>query len=124
MQVQDTQAQSFSAGFELQGGASEGELKLFTPLGGTLARLNWSPGSAVLQQADGQQRRFPSLDALVAAATGTAVPVEALFDWLEGKDTAVPGWQADLSQLGRGRLQARRYEPAPTADLRVVLEQP
>jgi outer membrane lipoprotein LolB len=124
LQVEDTQTQSFSAAFELQGLATSGELKLFSPLGGTLARLHWAPGSAVLQQADGQQRVFPSLDALVSAATGTAVPIAALFDWLEGKNTSVPGWQADLTQIGRGRLQARRYEPAPTADLRVVLEQP
>jgi outer membrane lipoprotein LolB len=124
MHVQDTQPQSFSAAFELQGQATEGELTLFNPLGGTLARLRWTPGNAVLQQADGQQRIYASLDALVAAATGTAVPVAALFDWLDGKDTAVPGWQADLTQLGRGRLLARRYDPAPTADLRVVLEQP
>jgi outer membrane lipoprotein LolB len=55
-------------------------------------------------------------------ATGSAIPVAALFDWLEGRNTAVPGWQADLSELGQGRLRAQRMQPPPAADLRVVLD--
>ena len=51
---------------------------------------------------NGQTREFDSVDALVAHATGAAIPVAALFDWLRGIDTPVPGWQADLSQLAAG----------------------
>lgn len=121
LQVQDNQSQSFSAGFELRGQAEAGELTLFTPLGGTAAVLNWAPGTATLN-ANGELRRFDSLPALVAAATGSAIPVTALFDWLAGTNTAVPGWQADLSQLDQGRLRAQRLAPPPVADLRVVLD--
>ncbi|APW39360.1 hypothetical protein RD110_20835 [Rhodoferax koreense] len=121
LQVEDASAQSFSAGFELKGSARQGELALFTPLGGTLAVLSWQPGSAQMQ-ADGKTRSFDSIDALVQQATGSVIPVAALFDWLAGRDTAVPGWRADLSRLADGRVQAHRSDPLPAADLRVVLE--
>lgn len=121
LQVEDNQSQSFSAGFELKGSARVGELTLYTPLGGTLALLAWAPGSATLR-ANGGTRDFNSVDALVAHATGAAIPVAALFDWLRGINTPVAGWQADLSLLGQGRLRAQRLEPPPQADLRVVLE--
>jgi outer membrane lipoprotein LolB len=59
---------------------------------------------------------------LVAHATGAAIPVAALFDWLRGIDTPVAGWKADLSLLSQGRLRAQRLEPPPPADLRFVLD--
>lgn len=121
LQVQDQASQSFSASFELKGSARSGELALFSPLGGILAVLAWQPGTATLN-ANGQTRQFESVDALVAHVTGSAIPVAALFDWLRGVDTPVPGWRADLSQLGQGRVAARRLQPPPEADLRVVLE--
>ncbi len=122
LQVEDHPSQSFSAGFELRGRADAGELTLYNPLGGTLAALRWAPGSATLRSGD-QERQFDSIDALVAGATGTAIPVASLFDWLAGSNTAVNGWEADLSQLAQGRLRARRVAPPPLADLRVALEQ-
>ncbi|MEO5669128.1 MAG: outer membrane lipoprotein LolB [Ramlibacter sp.] len=121
LQVEDNQSQSFSAGFELKGTAETGELALLSPLGGTLARLAWSPKSATLQ-ANGQTREFESVDALVTQATGSAIPVAALFDWLRGVQTPVAGWQADLSQIGSGKLRAERLAPPPRADLRVALD--
>jgi outer membrane lipoprotein LolB len=121
LQVQDNPSQSFSAGFELRGRADAGELMLYSPLGGTLAALRWAPGLATLRSGE-QVRQFDSIDALLAGATGTAIPVASLFDWLAGSNTAVNGWEADLSQLGEGRLRARRLTPAPVADLRVALD--
>jgi outer membrane lipoprotein LolB len=121
LQVEDNQSQSFSAGFQLKGDAGTGELTLLNPLGGTLAVLAWAPGSATLRT-NGQAQEFASVEALVAQATGSALPVAALFDWLRGTNTPVPGWQADLSQLERGRLRAQRLHPTPPADLRVVLD--
>jgi len=121
LQVQDKPEQSFSAGFELRGRAQQGALTLYTPLGGTLAVLDWAPGSATLRSG-GQIRQFDSVDALVAQATGSAIPVAALFEWLAGRNAEVPGWQADLSQLPDGRLRAQRQQPPPQADLRVVLD--
>ena len=121
LQVEDNPSQSFSAGFELRGRPDAGELTLFNPLGGTLAALTWSPGSATLRSGN-QVRQFESIDALVAGATGTAIPVASLFDWLAGNNTPVAGWEADLSQLADGRLRARRTAPPPMADLRVALD--
>lgn len=121
LQVKDNPSQSFAALFELKGSARTGELALSTPLGGTMAVLAWAPGSAILRS-NGQAQQFESVDELVARATGSAIPVAALFDWLRGVDTAVPGWRADLSQLGQGRLAALRVEPPPEADLRVLLD--
>ncbi|MFZ4286879.1 lipoprotein insertase outer membrane protein LolB [Variovorax sp. HJSM1_2] len=121
LQVEDATAQSFTAAFELKGDAGAGELKLFTPFGGTLAVLDWQNGLARLT-ANGETRTFESMDALILQATGSVIPVTALFDWLNGQDTAVPGWKADLSRLSDGRLSARRSTPTPQADLRIVLD--
>ena len=121
LRVPDDPSQSFSAAFQLRGQASAGELTLFTPLGGTAAVLSWLPGSATLKTSD-QVREFDSVEALIAQSTGSPLPITALFDWLAGTNTPVAGWQADLSQLGLGRLQAQRLAPPPLADLRVVLD--
>jgi outer membrane lipoprotein LolB len=121
LQVDDPRAQSFAAGFELTGDAQSGEMKLTNPLGGTLAVLAWSPGSATLRSGN-DTRQFASLDALAAQVTGTPIPVAALFDWLRGINTPVPGWQADLSQLAQGRLRAQRSDPLPAADLRLAFD--
>jgi outer membrane lipoprotein LolB len=114
-------AQPFSAGFELKGAPAAGELALFTPLGGTAGVLTWAPGSASLKSGR-ETRQFPSLDALATEVTGTPLPIAALFDWLEGRATEVPGWQVDLSQVAQGRLRAQRTSPPPAADLRVAFE--
>ena len=115
------QAQFFSASFELTGNAQAGQLTLISPLGSVLAVLNWTDSIAQLR-ANGELRSFKSLDALVLHATGAAIPVASLFAWLAGVEAQAPGWQADLSRLSNGRLIARRLEPLPAAELRLVLE--
>jgi len=121
LQIQSEPLQAFFAGFELKGQADNGELTLTSPLGSILGIMRWSPGEATLMQG-GSVKRFASTDELLAQATGAAVPVSALFDWLDGKDTPTPGWLADLSQQGNGRITAKRVNPAPLADLRIVLD--
>jgi outer membrane lipoprotein LolB len=113
--------QTFAALFELRGSEQAGELMLTSPIGNTLAQLRWSPGDAVLKNGS-QTRRFESVDQLIEAATGAAIPVGALFGWLDGRDERVAGWRPDLSQVGTGRLQALRESPMPRADLRIVFE--
>lgn len=121
LQVKDKPEQSFSALFELKGDARSGELMLSNPIGGTIAALNWTPGTATLRS-NGRTQHYESVDALVQQATGTAVPVAALFDWLRGVATPVPGWRPDLSQLAEGRILAIRTEPPPETSLRVAID--
>ena len=117
----ESQAQAFAAGFELTGDAQTGGLTLYTPVGTTAAALSWSAQTA-LMRTNGDVRSFASLDALIAQAVGTEIPVAALFAWLAGDNMAAKGWSADLSQLADGRLTARRTDPAPVTELRLVLE--
>ena len=113
---------SFTAGFELAGNPQTGALTLFTPLGTTLASLSWSDGAATLQHA-GDNERFLTLDALIQRALGTEVPVAALFAWLAGDTMSAAGWSADLSNRSKGSIVARRYQPAPAAEIRLLLEE-
>jgi len=122
LKMEDDPRLSFSAGFDLRGSAREGTLELVTPLGSTAALLEWSAAGARLQVAGEPPRQGASLEALVLAATGTEVPIAALFDWLAGRPTTSTGWQVDLSQRGQGRLQAQRQQPP--AELRLVLDNP
>jgi outer membrane lipoprotein LolB len=121
LRVDSQPAQTFSALFELRGAPQAGDLTLTSPIGSTLAQLHWAPGEALLKNGS-ETRRFDSVDALIEAATGAAIPVGALFAWLAGRDERVPGWLPDLSQIGTGRLQATRESPEPRADLRIVFE--
>ena len=115
--------QTFSAGFELKGKPDRGELTLTSPLGNVLGVLRWSPGEAELDSGNQKIQRFDSVDALMAQATGAAVPLSALFAWLQGDNANVSGWSADLSRHNEGRISAKRTQPTPQTDLRVVLDQ-
>jgi len=121
LRIEDSNAQSFAALFDLRGAPDAGELVLTSPIGSTLAVLQWSPGEALLKNGN-DVRRYASLDALIEAVTGAAIPVAALFGWLEGRNDTVPGWRPNLAQVAQGRLQATRESPHPLADLRIVFE--
>jgi outer membrane lipoprotein LolB len=120
LRVDSQPPQSMSASFELAGAPQKGVLTLLTPIGTAAAVLTWAPGSATLQQG-ADFRSFGSLADMITEVTGTPVPVPALFDWLDGRATAAPGWEPDLSHIGQGRLVARRTQPEPRAELRVIL---
>ena len=121
LRIDSQPAQTFSALFELRGAPQAGDLTLTSPIGNTLAQLHWSPGEALLRNGT-ETRRYDSVDALIEAATGAAIPVAALFGWLAGREDRVPGWRPDLSQVSAGKLQATRESPQPRADLRIVFE--
>jgi outer membrane lipoprotein LolB len=121
LRVDSDPVQTFSALFELRGSPDNGDLTLTTPIGSTVAQLHWAPGEALLKNGS-ETRHYESVDALIEAATGAAIPVGALFGWLAGRDERVPGWRPDLKQLASGRLQATREAPSPRADLRIVFE--
>lgn len=125
-------ARQWSAGFELRGSAQAGELDLSSPLGTLVAQARWQPGQAELEQA-GERLRFDGLKDLTRRLLGEDVPLEALFDWLQGRPWPAAahertaqgfvqaGWAVDLSALGEGRLTAWR-EQVPTMVLRARLE--
>lgn len=126
LQIDSTPPQSFSAGFELKSQKQTGELKLLSPLGSVLAQLEWTPGQARLEQG-GQIWQNDSIDALLIQLTGAAVPLEALIDWLQAIPTRIPGWTADLKQIGKGKLWIQNVPsvstPAqPQVTLRLILE--
>jgi len=122
IKVLSSPTQAFSSDFELDGHGDAGTLALLSPLGTTVAKMQWAPGLAQLRHA-GEVRNFASLSALAQQATGTELPVAALFDWLRGIDTPAPGWDADLSQLPEGRLQATRSaDSAPAVELKILLD--
>ena len=122
VQVQGDNPSSMSASFLLRGDAKSGELDLYSPLGTTLGALQWTP--QLVQLSDGGKHQyFNSLAELTEKATGAALPVDAIFDWLQGRDSQAFGWQADLSGVSQGSLSARRTVPAPEVTLRIKLDQ-
>lgn len=121
IQVLKDPPESLSASFELQGSAQTGEMVLISPIGTTLARLEWTPQRARLVQGS-HQLESSSLQKLGAHLTGTELPIAALFEWLAGRTAEAPGWQVDLSAHAQGRIAAERRLPAPGALLRIVLD--
>lgn len=121
LRVDSEPVQSLVVGFNLQGSAHTGELSLYSPLGATIARMQWAPGQAQLLW-KGQQRSFDSIEALTQEATGTELPIRSLFGWLAGRESRSDGWSADLAQLRDGKLSAQRTYPQPGVTLRLVLD--
>lgn len=121
LQLQSTPPQNWSASFELQGSAEQGQMVLLSPLGTTLAKLSWSPRSALLEQG-ADKTESSNLQSLSQKLTGTDLPIHAIFEWLQGRETSARGWDVDLSALNEGRLSARRMAPAPEALLRILLD--
>jgi outer membrane lipoprotein LolB len=134
LQVSGTESEAarvFSAGFELRGEPAAGQLDLFAPTGTVVARARWQPGSAQLETAQGTGR-YASLADLTQRALGERLPLEALFDWIQGRPWPglghaprpqgfeQAGWEVDVSALARGSIVARRdSRPAVTLRLRV-----
>lgn len=122
LSIESAPPQNLSATFELLGSEQQGELLLLSPLGTSLGRLRWQPGLAQLDRGD-EHWQGSSVQELTEQLTGTALPLGALFQWLQGQAHSAPGWQVDLSQLGnQGRLRAERQQPEPRTVLKLQLE--
>ena len=122
--------QSQRASFELQGSAQRGQLDILSPIGTTIARAQWQPNKASLIKG-GQYTDYANLRALSSELGQTDLPVEALFDWLEGRADTAPSpaladsaWRVDLCQAAQGRLKAWRAQPAPALSLTIVFTPP
>ncbi len=123
VKVYSKPVQAFSANFELDGSPAKGVLVLSSPLGTTLARMQWEEGREgfATLSAHGEQRDFGSLQELAMKATGADLPVTTLFAWLQGQADQVPGWQVDLSELPAGRIQAKHPEEVQS-ELKIILD--
>ncbi|HEX5806876.1 MAG TPA: lipoprotein insertase outer membrane protein LolB [Macromonas sp.] len=121
LQIESDPPQNLSGGFELNGRAEAGELRLLSPFGQTLAIAHWSAEGARLQRGS-DTRDYADTDSLTRELTGTPLPLATLFDWLQGQDTALDGWSVDLSQYPQGKLSARRTQPLPVTHLRLVIQ--
>ena len=113
--------QSWAAGFELSGSADTGQLQLTSPLGNQLALVRSSPGGAEAHER-GRRTRHSSLESLATQPGEAPIPVAALFSWLKGQPAPASGWTADLSRHAEGRIVARRQQPLPEAELRMIFE--
>ncbi|MFM2348367.1 MAG: hypothetical protein RL654_3120 [Pseudomonadota bacterium] len=139
VQVAGDSARSFSASFELEGSAAQGQLTLFSPIGLPLGRAQWRPGEAQLDSG-AQTQRFGHLDTMMEALVGEALPLAALFDWLEGRpwpdEASHPlaeadgpgfrqlGWKVRTDRLPDGLLVAERRLPEPALTVRIRLDTP
>jgi len=121
VQVLGDSPSAMSASFLLRGNANNGALDLYSPLGITLATLQWTPQRVQLIDG-GKPQYFSSLAELTEKTTGAALPIEALFAWLQGRNDTATGWQADLTASSQGSLVARRTAPLPEVTLRIKLE--
>ncbi len=119
--MHETPPQNFTASFELQGSPEAGRLTLLSPLGTTLAHVQWNAQGAQWQRGSEWENR-PNLGELIRELLGTELPVTHLFAWLNGEVTHTAGWTVDLSRHADGRIQAQRETPLPRAELRVVFE--
>ena len=122
--VSDESARGLSATFELAGDAQRGSLSLSSSLGTRLGEASWAPGSVTLVRAGGTRTDYADLDAMTRELLGEALPLAALFDWLDGRPwsgapsaptrpPAAPGfdqlgWQVDLARFGDRVVVARR----------------
>ncbi len=122
VRVESDPVQSFSAGFELRGNAVNGQLSLYSPIGSTVAQLTWAPGEARLRS-DGKDQAYESLNALTRQVVGAELPITSIFLWLSGQPASTDGWVADLQNHANGRLVARRLQPAPAVEMRLILDQ-
>lgn len=121
VKVHSEPVQAFSAAFSLYGNPERGVLVLTSPIGTTIARLEWQPDGASLDSGTGV-RRFNNLASLATEVTGTDIPVAAFFAWLEGREAPMSGWDVNLAGLPKGVLSARRTGGVPEADVRLVLD--
>lgn len=121
LKINSTPAQAFSANFELEGDATTGRLSFLSPLGSTVAQLQWDAAGAQLQT-NGELQHFDSLQALTLHVTGAALPISSLFEWLRGHEVPTPGWSVNLQDIGTGRITAERLAPDIPATLKIVLD--
>jgi len=90
-----------AANYRWQHAAAGDELLLTTPLGGALARLTGSAGSARLELAGGGSAQAGDWEALTARALGAPLPVHGLAWWVRASPRPGSAFAAEADAAGR-----------------------
>lgn len=107
--------------FDLSGSATRGSLLLEGPLGTRIAQANWTPDGAWLTR-NGQTEPFADMAQLTEAALGQALPLAALFAWIQGNAVHAAPWVVDLTQWATGRIRASQTAANEKVDVLLVLD--
>jgi len=139
----DGRQDAVQGGFAWHDTGSKLVLDLANPLGSVLARVQVSPGMAVMTRSNGDTESAADADGLVAKVLGSPIPVSGLRDWLRGQTGAAPvsglrkneggqpiefrqaGWQVALSRydnLGPRLLRLSRGEADRDISVRLVVD--
>jgi len=114
--IESEPAQRMSAEFELEGDEHMGELRLYAPMVGLVAVLQWEPGRAVL--IEGERRRVVrGIDWLIERVTGAPIPLGMLFAWLNGRPVQFDDWWIETRESPKDRYRAVRLQPLPRIEL-------
>lgn len=140
VKVDGDEQRSFSAAFELRGDANRGWMALSSPLGSQIGRAEWAPRQSVRLLSSDGLRQYDSLDAMAEDLMGQALPIAALFDWLDGRPWAAAahsplsdgsragfrqlGWDVQLERQQDGLIVAVRELPLPRVTVRAKLDTP
>ena len=120
--IESEPAQRMSAEFELEGDESAGELRLYAPIVGLVAVLQWEPGRAVL--IEGERRRVVrGIDWLIERVTGAPIPLSMLFSWLNGLPVQSDDWWFETRERPNDRYRAVRLQPLPRIELVMAVTQ-
>ena len=119
--IESEPTQSLSAEFELEGDAKQGELRLYGPLVGLVAVVQWNPERAVLIEGD-RRREVKSLDWLIERVSGAPIQSAMIFDWLNQRPVQTDDWWVEERTHSEDRLRAVRLQPLPRIELLMVLK--
>ena len=113
---------------ELQNGVF-GELRLLGPLGTTSALINWSPEHAQLQSSELKPatQLYKNLSLLVNHWLGADLPLENMFDWLNGHEVKIDGWEFSSVSPTIKTIQGKGKDTGPNApwvSLKMILNEP
>jgi outer membrane lipoprotein LolB len=118
LHIDGNPVQRWHAGFSLRGNAEQGALDVLSPLGNIMAQARWNASGARVQRAKATEH-YADTASMTRDITGAALPLPALFAWLEGRDPALPGWT--LTRPSARLIVAQRQDPKPEVNLRIVL---
>jgi hypothetical protein len=98
-------------------------------LGTTSALINWSPEHAQLQSSELKPatQLYKNLSLLVNHWLGADLPLENMFDWLNGHEVKIDGWEFSSVSPTIKTIQGKGKDTGPNApwvSLKMILNEP